>query len=102
MEPSLDERFPGQRFALRDLIFVMRKDQVRTAGVNVEVLAQVFHRHGGAFDMPARPPAAERRVPARFALFACFPEDEVANVFLVVFVHVHSRPGSHAADVDSR
>ncbi len=40
-------------FGLRDLIGVMNRDMIDPAAVDVEMLAQIFARHGGAFDMPA-------------------------------------------------
>src|ERR1700689_970995 len=65
MQPVFDEGLAGMRaFALRDLVLVMRKDQVEPAAMDVEALAQEFSAHGRAFDMPARPSPAPRAVPA--------------------------------------
>ena len=47
-------------FALRDLVLVMREDEIDAAAMNVEGLAQMRLAHRGAFDVPAGPPAAPR------------------------------------------
>ncbi len=52
-------------FALGDLVFVMGKHQIDAAAMDVERLAQIFLRHGRAFDVPAGPAAAPGRFPAR-------------------------------------
>src|SRR3546814_8948806 len=44
--------------ALRDLVLVVREDEIEATAVDVEDLAQVFQRHRGAFDVPARAAAA--------------------------------------------
>ena len=43
----------------------MRKNQIDAAGVDVQRLAQILHRHHGALDVPARPARARRRYPNR-------------------------------------
>ena len=47
---------------------------------------------------PGRP-VAERGVPAGLAVFLRFPQDEIASVGFVVFVHVHARAGADAAEI---
>src|SRR5208337_5553618 len=42
---------------------MMHRDVIDSAGVDVDSLAQVFHRHRRALDMPARIAAAPRTVP---------------------------------------
>jgi hypothetical protein len=48
---------------LRDLVFVMREDQVVAAAVNVDLFAEFGEVHGGAFDVPAGAALAPRTVP---------------------------------------
>ena len=61
MHPVSGERRPAMRAAaLRDLILVMREDEVETAAVDVDRLAKVRGNHRRAFDMPAGPPATPR------------------------------------------
>ena len=67
VNPVLDEGFAGIAFALRDLVFVMRKDQIDAARVNVDLLAQVLERHGAAFDVPAGEAIAPRAGPLHHA-----------------------------------
>ena len=102
MEPVARERLSGGRFGFRDFIFVMRESQIDAAAVNVQRVAQIFHGHGGAFDVPAGASRADRRLPEMFAGLGRFPQGEVARVVLVVAIHVHARAGLHAAHVDFR
>ena len=97
VQPEADERFAGERFRLRDFVFVMGKRQVDAAGVDVERFAQVLHRHHGALDVPAGTAGAERRFPGGFAVLLRFPENEVAGVGFVVFVDVDAGAGADAA-----
>ena len=73
VHPEADERLAGERLRLRDLVFVMWEHEVHAAGMDVERLAQVLHRHHGALDVPARAALAQwgRPRPARrrFAAF---------------------------------
>ena len=63
MQPEARERLASDGFRLRDFVFVMRKNQIDPAGVNVERFAQIAHRHGGTFDVPAGTAVTERRLP---------------------------------------
>ena len=51
--------------ALRDLVFMVREDQVLAAAMDIKGFAQILLAHGRAFDMPARTAAPPRRFPAR-------------------------------------
>src|SRR5689334_23749448 len=65
MHPDIGERMPAMgTFALRDLVFVVRKGEIDAAAMNVEAFTQQAFAHGRAFDMPARPAAAPGAVPA--------------------------------------
>src|SRR5205823_235885 len=83
--------FPVSRFGLRDLVFVMREDQVDAAGMNVErlgaaTLPDLLERHRGALEVPSRPAPPERRVPRRADLLVrrlgLLPQREIARVVL--------------------
>src|SRR6185369_14030157 len=92
VNPKTNEWFSSRAFGLRDLIFVMRKDQIDTAAVNVERLAEVLHRHRRAFEVPTRTALAKRRLPARLLLlFRLLPQNEVSRVILFVFIRIDSR-----------
>src|SRR5215472_6650039 len=102
MQPHANERPSGSRFALRDFVFVMRKGEVDPAGMNIEGIAEILHRHGGALDVPAWTAGADARFPEVFAGFGCFPESEIARIFLVILIDVHARAGLNAAQIDFR
>jgi hypothetical protein len=71
---------------LGDLVLVMGKHQIDAAAVDVEGLAEVLPRHGGAFDVPARTPGrrdAGRRRPRWLAGLRRLPQHEVHRVALV-------------------
>ena len=99
VQPIADEGFSRQRFRLRDFIFVVREDQVGAAGVNVKRLAEIFRRHNGALDVPARPSGPELGFPEGFPRLGRFPQHEVPRVGLLVLVLIHSRFGVDAAHV---
>ena len=71
-----------RRLALRNLIFVMRKNEVHTARVNVNRFAEVFVRHCTALNVPAGTSLAPGAFPIRLALFFCFPNGEIHRIFL--------------------
>src|SRR5690606_34103582 len=49
--------------ALRDLVFVVREDEVLAAAMDVEGLAQVAGAHGGALDVPTGTPRTPWALP---------------------------------------
>ena len=63
MHPIARERLTGSRFRLRNLVFVMRKDQVLAAKMDIQRVAEILHRHSGAFNVPARAPRPNLRFP---------------------------------------
>ena len=68
VHPDLGQRMIVMgAFALGDLVLVMGKHQIDAAAMDVEGLAQIFARHGRAFDVPAGTAAAPGRIPARRA-----------------------------------
>ena len=97
-----DERLARRRFALRDFVFVVRKREVDAAGVDVERIAEIFHGHRGAFDVPAGAAGADGRLPEMLAGLRRFPQREIARVVLFVLVDVHTRARLHAGDIDFR
>src|SRR5207344_2469317 len=97
VHPEPAERLARGALGLRNLVFVMREDEVDAAAVNVDRrLAQQAQRHGRALDVPARAPRAAAEVPGRLAWLGGLPEHEVARVLFVVLVVVHARAGLHA------
>src|SRR5258708_32532810 len=95
VQPVADELLSGGAFALRDFVFVMRKNQIDATGVQVESFTQIFHGHGRALDMPAGPAATDAGVPGRFFWFVWgLPESEIARVFFLVLVCVYAFAGA--------
>ena len=77
---------------LRDFVFMMRENQVMPAAMNVEAFTKMLPGHGGAFNMPARPPSAPGAVPARCLGIAWLPQHEIAGIALIGR-HIHPRAG---------
>src|SRR6266487_1246863 len=68
VHPVPRERPARRALGLRDFIYMVRKNQIDAAGVDVErlyaaALRDLLERHRGAFEMPAGPAAPERRIP---------------------------------------
>src|SRR5215469_1339609 len=68
---------------LRDFVLVMRKDEIETAGVDIEGLPQMGFAHRRALDVPARPPSAPRAIPAGKICIRRLPQHEIGRVTLV-------------------
>src|SRR5579871_848238 len=99
MQPEAGERFAGQRFRLRDFVFVVREDKVDAAGVQIERFAEILNRHDRAFDVPAGPARSERSLPEALAFLGGFPESEITSVGLLITIHVNSGAGDIAAEI---
>src|SRR5262249_52541856 len=67
VEPVAREGLPGRRLGLGDLTGVVRENEVLAPTVEIERLAEVLHRHGGAFDVPARAARTPRARPRGLA-----------------------------------
>ena len=78
---------------LRDLVLVVRENQVKAAGVNVDRRAEVLVDHCRALDMPARTAlAAPRRIPRGFARLCRLPDREIHRVlFLLAYADARTR-----------
>ena len=77
----------------------MREDQIDSAGVNVERLAQVMHGHGGTLNVPAWTPVTEGRFPIRLGAFTCLPKHKVAGIGLVIFIYIDASPSTNAGEI---
>ena len=100
MQPGAHERLAGGRLRLRDLVLVVRKDEVDPARVDVERGAEVGHAHRGALDVPAGTTRADRRVPRRLAGLGALPQGEVPHVVLAVLVGLHALADAHRVGVE--
>ena len=73
----------SERARLRELVLVVREDEVETAAVDLECRPEGVLRHRRTLDVPARPAAPPGRVPRRvLARLVRLPEREVARVLL--------------------
>src|SRR5437660_10237999 len=95
VQPHSHKLFSGHAFALRDLRFVVRKDIVYTAAMDVDLIAEERVRHPAALDVPAGASRSPWRIPFHTAIFFIppFPKCEVADVFFVVLVMLHAASG---------
>src|SRR6266851_10475303 len=91
--PVVGERLAGEGLALRDLVFVMWKDIIDAARMQVEMRAQILHRHGAALDMPAGEAASPGTVPRHFAAWlAHLPQRKIFGVAPVrCYAFAHTR-----------
>ena len=80
----------GAALGLGNLIFVVGEDQVLSAAVDVDGLAQVLVDHRGALDVPARTALAPAGRPARLTRLGSLPEHKVQRVLLVL-AHADAR-----------
>ena len=84
VHPIFDEGFAGGGFGLGDLVLVVREDEVVAPAVNVDGLADVFHAHRGALDVPAGTALAPGGIPGGFVGLGGLPEGEIGGVTLWV------------------
>ena len=82
MHPELRELTP-RAARLRDLVLVVREDEVEPAAVDLERRPEVLLGHRRALDVPTGSTAPPRRVPPRvLVLLVPLPEREVARALL--------------------
>src|SRR5258708_31172792 len=81
MYPVVHELLACKSFALSNFIFMMRKDVIHAAGMNIKLLAKIFHRHSATFNMPAREATSPGAIPCHFASgFSNFPKGKILRV----------------------
>src|SRR5437879_13682063 len=83
VQPVPRERLARRTLALRNFVFVVRKCQVDSAGVNIQCLAEIFHGHGGTLNVPAGSPRAERGLPEMLSGFRRFPQRKLPRTLLL-------------------
>ena len=85
----------GVGLALSRLVFMVGKNKVLAAAVNIKCLTQVLQGHGRAFDMPTRPSRTPWALPRRLTRLGPFPKGEVHGM-LFGGAHLYPGPGHHA------
>ena len=102
VQPGAHERRARGGLRLGDLVLVVREDEVDAAGVDVEGLPEIAHRHRRALEVPPRAPGADRRLPAGLSLPGALPQDEVADVVLGVLVGGNPLPHPELVGIEAR
>ena len=83
VHPGARQRLTARRLGLRDLVLVVREDEVRPASVHLERDAEHGLGHRGALDVPAGPAVTPGRLPVGvLVLLARLPEREVLRRLL--------------------
>src|SRR5580765_8284643 len=100
MKPVTHKGLSRCSLRLCDLIFMVRKREVHTAGMNIKRFAKVLHSHGRALYVPTGAAWTDSCIPEEFALFGRLPECEISRVRLVVTIHVHASAGLDARGIE--
>ena len=98
VEPVVAPFVAQVAFGLGNFVGVVGEGVVNTAGVDVQVLAQVLHGNAGALDVPAGVAHTPGRVPLQGLILEFGlgePEDEVVLVALVGIL-LHALPDAHS------
>src|SRR2546422_20806 len=83
VQPVAGERqFRGVRFRLSNLVLVVRKDEVLSTTVDIDLLSQVLQVHRRAFDVPAGATGTPGARPSWFTGPGRLPQDKVHGMFL--------------------
>src|SRR5262245_55385196 len=80
----------------------MNGNVILAAAMNIEIVAKVFLRHGGAFDVPSREAAPPRRVPFHLPALVGgrkLPQSEVGGVSLLP--HLHPLSGEKPCPIEA-
>src|SRR5215204_7190048 len=102
MDPKASKGIDAEeRLALRDLILMVREDEIGAAAVDIDLPTEIGRAHRRAFDVPAGSPRPPRRLPARLARFGSFPEREVEWV-LFPLVDLDARAGQQIIKIAVR
>ena len=68
---------------LRDFVLVMGKNEIYSAAVNIEYVAEIRSAHGGAFNVPTRTTPAPRAFPSRLVAGRLLPQYKVERAPLM-------------------
>jgi hypothetical protein len=78
---SSAKRAPGgQPLGLDNVAFVVRKDEVAAAAMDIDVKVQMLNSYDRAFDVPTGPAEPPRPGPGRFAGRGGRPENKVERI----------------------
>ena len=80
MHPIFCKGYAVAALALRNLVFVVGKNEILTAAVNVYSFSEIASDHGGAFNVPAGSSVSPRGSPVRLAGLGCFPKGKIHRI----------------------
>ena len=101
MQPVMDERMhPCRPFRLGNLIFMVGKDQVAAAAMEIKGGTKIFHAHCRTFNMPARTTFAPGGIPGGFSRFCRFPESKIHRILFPV-INIDPCAGQHIIQIPS-
>ena len=88
MHPRIYELSSCGSLSLSDFVFMMREKIVDSACMKIKRFAEILHRHGRAFNMPARAPAPPWGIPAdgTVTFLPRLPKRKIADILFVIFV----------------
>src|SRR4030043_1998126 len=92
VHPVVHEFLACSSLALRDFVLMVGEHVLPAARVNVECFAQIFHGHGGAFNVPAGSSLAYFCFPEDIAvsLIPSFPQREISGFSFLVLGHFNA------------
>src|SRR5262249_45491723 len=104
VQPVPDEFLSSDAFALGDLGFVVRENIIDTTRVDIDLIAEQRSSHRAAFDVPAWSARSPWRIPFHVPIFFVprFPKRKVADVFLVIFVVLHTSGRLQLGEIEVR
>src|SRR5262249_10133833 len=102
VQPVAHERRARRALRLRDLVLVVREDEVLAATVQVERLAEGLRRHRGALEVPARTSRSPRTLPERLARLHALPEREIERLALPSLVDLDPGAGDELVELPLR
>ena len=76
------------RLALCDFVFMVRKNQILSAAVQIQCFTEVMTRHSGTFNMPAWTTFSPWRFPVWFSWLCRFPDSKIQWAFLLI-IHIN-------------
>ncbi len=88
--PVMGKRHAIAAFALGNLIFMVRKNEVLPAAVDINCFAKVAANHCRTLDVPPGAAVSPWRIPIRFTGFCTFPQGKV-HCILFNFSSCNSR-----------
>src|SRR5260221_9376690 len=74
--------YPGRRLRLRDFAAVMRKNQICSSAMDIDLRPQETRRHGRTFDVPAWPSRPPGAWPGWFTGSSAPPEEKIQWIAL--------------------